>query len=70
MTLVPGTRLGPYDIQSVQGAGGMGEVHLARDAASVLSADFAGGLGRDGWAPYRQFRQAVGDNFSARIRSN
>jgi transposase len=25
------------------------------DAASVLGADFAGGLGRDGWAPYRQF---------------
>ena len=29
-----------------------------RDAASVLGADFAGGLGRDGWAPYRQFTQA------------
>ncbi|HYN07932.1 MAG TPA: IS66 family transposase [Vicinamibacterales bacterium] len=29
-----------------------------RDAASVLGADFAGGLGRDGWAPYRQFREA------------
>lgn len=29
-----------------------------RDAASVLGADFAGGLGRDGWAPYRQFLKA------------
>jgi transposase len=29
-----------------------------RDAASVLGADFAGGLGRDGWAPYRQFTDA------------
>jgi transposase len=29
-----------------------------RDAASVLGADFAGGLGRDGWAPYRQFTAA------------
>ena len=29
-----------------------------RYAASVLGADFAGGLGRDGWAPYRQFTQA------------
>lgn len=29
-----------------------------RDAASVLGADFAGGLGRDGWAPYRQFTEA------------
>ena len=28
------------------------------DAASVLGADFAGGLGRDGWAPYRQFADA------------
>jgi transposase len=28
------------------------------DAASVLGADFAGGLGRDGWAPYRQFTAA------------
>ena len=29
-----------------------------RDAASVLGEDFAGGLGRDGWAPYRQFAHA------------
>jgi transposase len=29
-----------------------------RDAASVLGPDFAGGLGRDGWAPYRQFTKA------------
>jgi len=29
-----------------------------RDAASVLGADFGGGLGRDGWAPYRQFTEA------------
>ena len=28
------------------------------EAASVLGADFAGGLSRDGWAPYRQFTQA------------
>ena len=28
------------------------------DAASVLGVDFAGGLGRDGWAPYRQFADA------------
>jgi len=28
------------------------------DAASVLGADFAGGLSRDGWAPYRQFVNA------------
>src|SRR4030081_3518415 len=31
MTLVSGARLGPYEIQSAIGAGGMGEVYKARD---------------------------------------
>src|SRR5262245_18550521 len=39
MPLTPGTRLGPYEIKSALGAGGMGEVCCARDTR--LSRDVA-----------------------------
>ena len=59
MTLSPQTRLGRYEIRSLLGAGGMGEVYLAQDtslnrkvALKVLPADVAANQDR-----MRRFKQ-------------
>jgi eukaryotic-like serine/threonine-protein kinase len=53
MNLAPGTRLGPFRIAALVGAGGMGEVYRARDtkldrdvAIKVIPAEFAADPGR------------------------
>jgi serine/threonine-protein kinase len=53
MTIIAGTKLGPYEIISAIGAGGMGEVYRARDsrlnrdvAIKVLPEEFAGNAER------------------------
>ena len=54
MALGPGVRLGPYEIVSAIGAGGMGEVYRARDtqldrevAIKILPGAFAADPDRD-----------------------
>jgi len=65
MTLAEGTKLGRYEIRSVIGVGGMGEVYRASDpkigrdvAIKVLPADFA--ADKDRVARFEQEAQAAG----------
>src|SRR2546430_11632926 len=65
MALTSGTKLGPYEIQSPVGAGGMGEVYRARDprigrdvAVKVLPSDFV--RDRDRLARFQQEAQSAG----------
>src|ERR1700731_1519858 len=64
MALTSGTKLGPYEIQSPLGAGGMGEVYRARDsrlnrdvAIKVLPAQFS--RDPDRLSRFRQEAQAA-----------
>jgi serine/threonine protein kinase/Tol biopolymer transport system component len=64
MTLQPGARVGPYEVQYALGAGGMGEVYRARDAAlnrdvalKILPEIFA--LDRDRLARFRREAQLL-----------
>lgn len=64
MVLTLGTRIGPYEVVSMLGAGGMGEVYRARDtklnrdvAVKILPAEFA--TGRDRLARFKREAQVV-----------
>lgn len=71
MSLAPGTRLGPYDIATSIGAGGMGEVYRARDprlqrdvAVKVLPAHVAADSSR----LHRFEQEARGDDAQPPLR--
>ena len=75
MPLGPGTRLGPYEIVSALGAGGMGEVYRARDtrlnrdvALKVIPATFA--LDADRLARFKREAQVLASLNDPHIAAN
>jgi len=69
VALAPGTRLGPYEVLSALGAGGMGEVYKARDTR--LNRDVAIKVLPDGDATdpngLRRFEQKARCKRAARV---